>query len=73
MLDKVIIRLSELTHMTGLSKSTLADKQNRKSPRFDPTFPIKVSLGPRAVGHFREDVLAWLSSRKEVAQPGDRK
>lgn len=68
MTEKKVIRQPELTIITGLSRSTLADIQNPKSPRFDPTFPPRVRLGVRAVGWFIADVLGWLSSRKEDAK-----
>lgn len=69
MLDLQVIRNTGLRTITGLSRSTLSDIQNPKSPRFDPTFPAKVRLGSRAVGWFLEDVLVWLSSRKVVTAP----
>lgn len=68
--DTKVIRQPELKLMTGLSRSTLADMQNPRSLRFDPSFPPKVRLGARAVGWFLQDVLAWLSSRKEISQKG---
>ena len=68
-----VVRKPELIRLTGLSRSTLADLQNPKSPRFDATFPAKVRLGMRAVGWFFEDVLNWLSSRKETTQTGEGK
>jgi len=72
MQDKKVIRQRELTLITGLARSTLADMQNPKSPRFDPDFPPKVRLGVRAVGWFIVDVLGWLSNRKEVSQKGGK-
>ena len=68
-----VVRQPELIRITGLSRSTLADLQNPKSPRFDVTFPTKVRLGVRAVGWFLEDVIDWLSSRKVVTQSGGAK
>jgi len=57
-----IIRLNELTSLVGLSRSTIYDKQNPKSPRFDPTFPKKIKLGARAVGWFQNELELWLDS-----------
>ncbi len=68
-----VLRQHELVRLTGLSRSTLADFQNPKSPRFDATFPAKVRLGVRAVGWFLEEVLDWLSTRKVIAQSGGTK
>lgn len=59
-----IIRLPLLMTLTGLSRSTLYDKQNPKCKRFDPTFPKRVSLGERAVGWRLGDVEAWLNAMK---------
>jgi prophage regulatory protein len=63
-LSSSIIRLKTLTILTGLSRSTIYDKQNPKSPRFDPTFPQKINLGARAVGWFQEEIEAWLDSMR---------
>lgn len=68
-----VVRQPELVRITGLSRSTLADLQNPKSPRFDVTFPKKVRLGVRAVGWFVEEVIDWLSSRKVINQSGGTK
>ncbi|GLR34511.1 helix-turn-helix transcriptional regulator [Shewanella decolorationis] len=57
-----IIRLKTLVQLTGLSRSTIYDKLNPKSPRFDPLFPRKVCLGARAVGWYFGEVEAWLKS-----------
>jgi prophage regulatory protein len=59
-----IIRLNELTSMVGLSRSTIYDKQNPKSSRFDPLFPKKINLGARAVGYFQMEIEAWLDLMK---------
>lgn len=60
----VVLRLKEVVSLTGLSRSTIYDKQNPKSPRFDPTFPQKVYLGARAVGWFQKEIEAWLDSMR---------
>lgn len=66
-----VIRQPGLEQLTGLSKSTLSDLQNPKSPRFDVTFPSKVRLtgkAGKAVGWFSNEVIEWLESRKVVSQ-----
>lgn len=65
-----IIRLKELCKMLGLSKSTIYDKQDPKSPRFDSSFPQKVHLGARSVGYILEDIEAWLKSIKSKPMLG---
>jgi len=58
-----ILRLKQVAARTGLSRSAIYDKLNRKSPRHDPTFPIQVRLGTDAVGWHASEVEAWLASR----------
>ncbi|MDN3683561.1 AlpA family phage regulatory protein [Vibrio sinaloensis] len=69
-----ILRLKDIALLTGLSRSTIYDKQNPKSPRFDSTFPLKIQLGARAVGwrekgHHRVDQLyeMWAYSGHQIA------
>jgi prophage regulatory protein len=59
-----IIRMKEVQVITGLSRSTIYDKQNPKSSRFDPLFPKKIPLGARAVGWFKKDAEKWLDAMR---------
>ncbi|MCS6115875.1 AlpA family phage regulatory protein [Shewanella baltica] len=59
-----IIRLVSVIQLTGLSRSTIYDKQNPRSPRYDSTFPKKVTLGARAVGWYMQEVEQWLQGRR---------
>ncbi|HCG7391722.1 TPA: AlpA family phage regulatory protein [Vibrio parahaemolyticus] len=59
-----ILRLKDIALLIGLSPSTLYDKQNPKSPRFDPTFPSKIQLGARAVGWREKDIIEWINSMR---------
>lgn len=63
-LNHTIIRLRTVIQLTGLSRSTIYDKLNPKSPRFDPLFPRKVCLGARAVGWYMHEVEQWLQGRR---------
>jgi len=60
-----IIRAKDFCKMTGIPDSTRAVWENPKSKYYDQTFPKKVRLGPRTVGYFLDEVLAWLESRQE--------
>tara|TARA_R110002167_G_scaffold215778_1_gene420639 strand:+ start:608 stop:853 length:246 start_codon:yes stop_codon:yes gene_type:complete len=72
-LTNQIIRLKELLAITGLSRSTIYDKQNPESPRFDPTFPQRILLGARAVGWFKAEVETWLNiMRAKSCNGGER-
>ncbi len=61
-----IIRAKDIRAFTGIPDSTRADWENPKSPRYDPTFPKKIRLGARTTGYLREEVLAWLKSRRQA-------
>lgn len=45
-----ILRMKELSKITGVSPSTLYDWMNAKSPRYDPSFPRAIRLGAASVG-----------------------
>ncbi|MDT0602544.1 helix-turn-helix transcriptional regulator [Thalassotalea castellviae] len=64
---KKILRLSEVKQITGLSRSTIYEKCDVKSPRFDPLFPKRIRLGARAVGFLQADLDAWLCSMIELS------
>lgn len=59
-----ILRLKQVLMRTGLSRSTVYDKINLKSPRFDAAFPKQVSLGIGSVGWRESEITAWIESRK---------
>jgi len=65
--DHSIIRLKALTQLTGLSRSTIYEKQNHRSSRYDPTFPQKIHLGARAVGWFKWEIESWLQSVRKAS------
>jgi prophage regulatory protein len=54
-----IMRFKEVRDVTGLSKTTINrfEKEGR--------FPSRVSLGPRSIGWFEEDVQTFLTSLRE--------
>jgi len=58
-----IIRARKLIEMLGIGRSTLYDWQNKRSPRFDPTFPKRIRLGKASVGWLLEEVIAWIAAR----------
>ncbi|MBT2866543.1 AlpA family transcriptional regulator [Chromobacterium violaceum] len=63
-----ILRRKQVEARTGLSRSTIYDKLNAKSPRFDATFPPPISLGAGAVGWVEAEVTAWIESRITVSR-----
>lgn len=59
-LKKKMIRVNELTKHLNVSKSTLY-RLRRSSD-----FPKPVSIGPRAIFFFVEDIEAWLEKREQL-------
>lgn len=59
----IVLRIRDVCQMLGLSASTIYDKMDPKSPRFDPTFPKRIQLGGSAVGLLSHEVHDWLQSR----------
>lgn len=63
---QTILRRTEVEVRTGLKRSSIYDKLDPKSPRYDATFPKRVSLGTSAVGWLESEVDAWVASRQVV-------
>jgi len=53
-----ILRLPEVIHLTGLSRTTIWRMQQARD------FPPSVKLGLRATGFVAENVFNWIRSRK---------
>ncbi|MES2682688.1 MAG: AlpA family phage regulatory protein [Pseudomonadota bacterium] len=59
-----ILRRSDLEARVRLSRSTIYDRINPSSPRYDVSFPKPIRLGGgAAVGWLSNEVDAWLQSR----------
>ncbi|MGL1830781.1 UNVERIFIED_CONTAM: AlpA family phage regulatory protein [Acinetobacter sp. HSTU-ASm16] len=58
-----ILKLPDLIKISGLSRSTLYEKLNEKSSRYDETFPKQLKLSRNAVGWLEHEVLEWLESK----------
>lgn len=56
-----IIRLPEVLHLTGLSRTTLWRKEQGGD------FPSRLRLGVNSVGWLYADVAAWIASRAAVS------
>lgn len=54
-----ILRLKDVVHRIGLSRSTIYQRMS------EGTFPESISLGDRAIGWLESDIDAWL--RQQVA------
>ncbi|WP_368044652.1 helix-turn-helix transcriptional regulator [Pseudomonas sp. FBF18] len=58
-----ILRMRQLRECLGLSTSTIYDRLNPMSPRYDCNFPKPIKLGASAVGWIEEDVCRWIDFR----------
>ena len=62
-----VLRVQELADMISVSKSTIYDWIDPRSPRYDPAFPVPkrlgVSKGRGSVGVLEGDLAAWLELR----------
>jgi prophage regulatory protein len=61
---QTIIRLKQVIALTGLSHSTIYDRMNPKSKRYDASFPKSIKLGAAlqagAVGWIESEIQAWI-------------
>ena len=58
-----VLRLKQVQDRIGLSRSTIYDRMNVESPRYDSTFPKPLKIGCSAVGWLEESVNDWIRSR----------
>lgn len=63
-----ILRRKQVEARTGLSRSTIYDKINPKSPRYDPIFPTQIRLSSDTVGWVESEVQAWLEHRVRASR-----
>ncbi|SFH38450.1 helix-turn-helix transcriptional regulator [Modicisalibacter xianhensis] len=56
----VFLRMKKLIEKIGLSRSTIYNKLNEKSPSYDPAFPKQRRIGLGAVGWDEAEVEAWM-------------
>ncbi|HBT9002269.1 TPA: AlpA family phage regulatory protein, partial [Klebsiella pneumoniae] len=58
-----ILRISSVVNKIGVSRSTIYDWINPKSPRYDATFPKQRRLGMQSVGWLESELDEWLLKR----------
>ncbi|MBT2866320.1 AlpA family phage regulatory protein [Chromobacterium violaceum] len=59
-LNTIILRCKEVVSRLKLSRSTVYDKLDPNSPRYDPRFPKPIRLGPKAVGWLEHELETYL-------------
>ncbi|AMT87200.1 AlpA family transcriptional regulator [Pseudomonas koreensis] len=58
-----ILRLKQLSERIGLGRSTIYDRMDTQSPRYDATFPKPIKLGPAAIGWIDSEITIWIEQR----------
>jgi prophage regulatory protein len=58
-----VLRLKQVQGCVGLARSTIYDRMNPRSPRYDGSFPRPINLGGSAVGWLESDIHRWVDSR----------
>lgn len=56
----VIVRMDKLVDKLGICRSSIYEKMNSKSPRYDPGFPKPIKLGKSAMGWVESEIDEWL-------------
>lgn len=58
-----ILRLREVMNRISVSRSTIYDWLNPRSPRFDSSFPKPIQLGKASVGWIESAINVWIEQR----------
>jgi len=64
--QQTILKRPEVEARTGLKRSTIYDKLDPESSRYDATFPKQISLGTRAVGWLESEIDAWIANKQKA-------
>ncbi|PYE38507.1 helix-turn-helix transcriptional regulator [Psychrobacter fozii] len=58
-----MLPLKQVVHYTGLSSTTIYDMLDKKSNRYDSTFPIQVKLSKGRVAWVESEVAHWIENK----------
>lgn len=58
-----LLRIKQVQDRIGLSRSTIYERIDPKSPRYDSSFPRPIKIGLSAVGWLEESIDRWIESR----------
>ncbi|OBY88838.1 AlpA family transcriptional regulator [Pseudomonas sp. AU11447] len=65
-----ILRLKQVSALIGLSRSTIYDRMNPLSPRYDEKFPRPIKIGKSAVGWLESSLNEWIELMVKKSQEG---
>ena len=57
-----VLRIKDLMSKIGMARTTIYDRINPKSPRYDSSFPKPIKLGLSAVGWLEHEINAWVEN-----------
>ncbi|MGC3875043.1 helix-turn-helix transcriptional regulator [Halomonas sp. GXIMD04776] len=60
--------MKDVVLRTGLSRSSVYNRMDIKSPYYDPTFPRQVSRGAMSVAWVEQEVEEWIDSRIKMRE-----
>jgi prophage regulatory protein len=63
-----ILRLKQLIERIGLGRSTIYDRMDVQSPRYDATFPKPIKLGAAAIGWIDSEITTWIEQRMSATE-----
>ena len=58
-----MLPLKQVVYYTGLSSTTIYDMLDKRSNRYDPTFPIQVKLSKGRVAWVESEVSQWIGGK----------
>ncbi len=58
-----MLPLKDVVYFTALSSTTIYDMLDKKSNRYDPSFPIQVKLSKGRVAWVETEIAQWLEDR----------
>lgn len=61
--DLRMMKLKAVTDKCQISRSTIYDKLDSKSKRYDPEFPKPRKLGQNSVAWIEEEINTWIQTR----------
>ena len=58
-----MLPVKEVVYFTGLGTTTIYDMLDKKSKRYDPTFPTQVKLSKGRVAWVETEIAEWLNTK----------
>ena len=58
-----MLSIKDVVYYTGLSTTTIYDMLDKRSNRYDSTFPIQVKLSKGRVAWVESEISAWLEDK----------